>query len=406
MIIKDALSAFEEVLWESSGFPGEVKNLTRTAVRDRIKNPHEDSANLGPKGHRLKRKTARMIRKTLKHLKNAVLHVGNHEDPEIRRKAKKLIRSVQYLNYEESEVEASGFHGSLQEAGRRRKETHRRGIRKTYPHEGGEIVQINSSQQLASVSRTLGFCTAHYNRKSDGYSYHRHLKDGSWEFYAFYNRHGHPYALMSVNAETREVQEFRRRRIKRPDFSKSLQQRLQELLCRDRTEFNEYEGAGRIKSPVLSQKLLLDICGMLDVNGDDNKVFVRAGAFFVFLGGVPEVPSIVHDGCEYTVWTFPGQGRVVIRQSSALSSGSARAASIERPSYSLFIRESQRPTDPRKRAHCMRTPLANWSAGWHNAMTEREFLDLVLQCPDIAEVVRDVEAVENQESGVFCFNDL
>ena len=54
----------------------------------------------------------------------------------------------------------------------------------------------------------------------------------------------------------------------------------------------------------------------------------------------------------------------------------------------------------------MKTPLADWSAGRHNAMTQGEFLDLVLQCPDIAEVVRDVEAVENQESGVFCFNDL
>ena len=285
------------------------------------------------------------------------------------------------MNWRQIEARASSFHGSLVKAGRRRKETHRRGIRKEYPHEGGKIVQINSSRQLASVSKTLCLCTAHDNRSSTGYSYHRHLKDGSSEFYAFHNRHDHPYALMSVDAETRDVEEFQRRRIKSPVPSQN-------------------------KRPVLSRKLLLEICEMLDVNGDNNEVFARAGAFSVFRGGVPEAPSIVHDGCEYTVWAFPEQGCVVIRQSTALSGGSARAASTERPSYSLFIRELQRPTGPRKRAHCMKTPLANWSAGRHNAMTQGEFLDLVLQCLDIAEVVRDVEAVENQESGVFCFNDL
>ena len=66
------------------------------------------------------------IRKTLKHLRNALGHARRHDDPEIRREARELIKEALKRKFSLTATRAERFFGLLQKSGHRRAEYDRK----------------------------------------------------------------------------------------------------------------------------------------------------------------------------------------------------------------------------------------------------------------------------------------
>ena len=340
----DCRRRFFDALKESD-FPDEVVKAVEESWARTIEAFLGKSENRGPTGRRAKKEPVSRA-KTIKHLKNAVRHAG-HDDPTIRKEAKALIRSAQHLPFEKLEKSASRFHGRVMRAGRNREERKRRERRRRFPLREDEWVEVNSSRQLESVGRELGNCCAH--KRGLGQEYHEDLKNESAEFWV-YRKNGTAIWLLQIDRETRTVSE-----------------------CEGR----------KAESPKLKRKKALELLRKLKVTADDCDSFSAIGAYSIFVTGSPEGRTFPFDGREVQVWCSPGErDRVVIRIGDE---------------HNLFERKPRRAV-PRRRASlaerraapCRRASLAEWSpVSWHDgAMTEGQFIDLLLYCPEVAERIR------------------
>ena len=90
-------------------------------------------------------------------------HAYEHEDANIRTKAKALVRSIQALTFDELDQRASRFVGLLRRAGHRRKERRLLVSRPTSWIGDLEVAELVSVDQLRSAGRELGLCVAHAN---------------------------------------------------------------------------------------------------------------------------------------------------------------------------------------------------------------------------------------------------
>ena len=101
--------------------------VKRASVRDlprRIQKFCRDPRNRDRRG--VRSEVNARIKKTLKHLRNAVGHAETHDDPEIRREARELIRNAPEHEFPETEERAGQFVGLLQKSGHRRAKQERR----------------------------------------------------------------------------------------------------------------------------------------------------------------------------------------------------------------------------------------------------------------------------------------
>ena len=100
-----------------------VKASSRDLSR-RIEECRRDPRNRDRRG--VKSEVNARIKKTLKHLRNALGHAQEHDDLEIRREARELIKKAPKSKFSVTSTRAERFFGLLQKSGHRRAEYHRK----------------------------------------------------------------------------------------------------------------------------------------------------------------------------------------------------------------------------------------------------------------------------------------
>lgn len=355
--IEEALRQCEREL-AGSRFPPGVKRRTPGCLRRSIRVFRELSTNQDGRG--LKHAVKRRICRAVDRLRCAVRHAYEHEDANIRTKAKALVRSIQALTFDELDQRASRFVGLLRRAGHRRKERRLLVSRPTSWIGDLEVAELVSVDQLRSAGRELGLCVAHAN--DTGRVYHDALRSGESKFYRL-AKEGRAIGLVEVDVDEMHVADA--------------------------------QGSDGCALP-LSRKLALDLLRQLEITADDVDAFSRVGAFSVFLDGTPKIPAISFAGCTYRVWTFPDAKRIAVsktrgtrstvswslfeRRDPKLRGGRRRRLGRPRPASSRRDVVS-RTLEPR--------PLGTWvECCYHDdAMCVGEFTDLLIRCPDVARIV-------------------
>lgn len=260
---------------------------------------------------------------------HAIRHAEEHEDAEIRRQARRLLRTAQSETFERIEARAKEFVGLLRECGHRRNERlHREQAHRFGLDDGTELAEVPTLDSLRSVGRKLGNCVA--NRDWDARDYHHRLADGVSKFFTL-SKEGEIPCLIEVNVDDNTIEEVS-------------------------TEF----------AP--TRKQALHILEALGATADKESAFADVGAFSPYLsGGTPDARRRVEtNGRRYRIDAFTDQGLVVVRESS-LKSGRVR-------SWSLFKRE---------------TPCGKGLAEWtdvRDGISLGEFASLLLQ-PKVAAVI-------------------
>lgn len=113
-----------------------IRHLERSVTQYESQPQHRD--------HRGVRSEIRQrVRKTLRQLKNALHHRDHHSDEVIRRQAKKLVRAVVHLTFEELAVASSSFVGAMHKSSHRKNEKLRQ--------DEGRILNISQTLQLEEV---------------------------------------------------------------------------------------------------------------------------------------------------------------------------------------------------------------------------------------------------------------
>ena len=228
---------------------------------------------------------------------HAIRHAEEHEDAEIRRQAKRLLRTAQSETFERIETRAKRFVGLLRKCGHRRKERlHREQACRLRLDDGTELAEVPTVDSLRSVGRKLGNCVA--NRDWDARNYHHSLADGVSKFFTL-SEEGQILCLMEVNVDDNTIKEVS-------------------------AEF----------AP--TRKQALHILEALGATADKRSAFADVGAFSPYLsGGRPDARKRVEtNGRRYRINAFTDHGLVVVRESS-LKSGRVR-------SWSLFERKAPR----------------------------------------------------------------
>lgn len=231
----------------------------------------------------------------LDRLRHAVRHAQEHQDPEIRRQAKKLLRTAQSETFERIEARAKQFVGLLHKSGHRRNERLRRAQAWVLGlDDGTELAEVPTVDSLRSVGRKLGNCVA--KRDWDARNYHDRLAHGVSKFFTLSEK-GQVLCLIEVDADEKTIKEVS------TDFTPTRKQALRILEALGATANNE-------------------------------SAFVNVGAFSPYLsGGRPDARKWVEEnGRRYRIDAFADQGMVVVRESSR-KSGRVR-------SWSLFKREA------------------------------------------------------------------
>lgn len=338
---------------EASNFPESVKNEVPSRLTHRIREFREFPENRGRR--RVKRETQRRVGKTVKHLVHALSHAHGHVNPNVRTKAKELVRSIRCESFEEVERRASKFNGLLRKVGRRLKEQQRKDARLRISIGNYEIVEVNSVEQLMSEGRKLGLCVAY--RDDLGRHYHRQLRSKESEFWTI-RRKGVAKGLLEVNKETRCVEEAAGYR------------------------------NGMLK---LKRRKACDVLRTLNVTADNIDTFSRVGAFGVILDSRPkDAAPIEFDGYEYRIWLESVTKQVVIEERPSANADDERKGPRR---WSLFERYEPLP-HPRRRRRGRRSTarLPEWRRGCSHphAMSIGEFTDVLLRCPEISERIREV----------------
>ncbi len=331
---------FEDALAKAEWFPDEVRQLAPAALGDCLAQHFKAPGNRDARGTRssVKQDAGR----TVGHLVGAIRSAGVHPDSNVRTRAKKLVRSVQRLEFSELAVRSSRFRGYVNKVGRSREERKRRARRKTIQIDDClGLTELNSSDQLQAAGRALGLCTA--RRDGFGRPCFEELRDGSTSFYRLDGDSG-PVGLLSMDVDSRRIQEA-----SGPDNC--------DLAIRGKT-------ARRIL-----QKL--------NASADDVEAFSKVGAFSEFRERMPRTDPLVHGEQQHWVWCFTTERL----QTLILCRWDGRRAT-----WSRFERQYGRGNA--------------WVEGCHHdgAMTQGLLLELLIECPAVYTAIRDGFDVEARQA--------
>lgn len=206
------LKQIETALNDDTHWPRLVRERVPLALGAAVEQFRTHAKNRNGAG--VTRAASQRTQKLLNRVLGAMRHSMEHDDGNIRREAKRLVRSVQNLTFEEIEDRGKRFHGLLLESGRRRNEKQQRNDawRMTLS-DGSELVEVTTVSSLRSVGRQLGNCVANLDDRAR--DYHDAMRNGWSRFFTWHKR-DEMQCLIEMDTETRKVEEvdddFRPRR--------------------------------------------------------------------------------------------------------------------------------------------------------------------------------------------------
>ena len=325
---------------KASSFPDQVKEEVLSAL---VRAVGEFRTRPENRDRRIKKGPLDFIVKTLGRVVLAVVDSDEHLDGNVRRDARKSVRACRHLPLEEIAETLSRLRGQKNASGHRRKnEAIRKRARRHRIDENTELVQICTSDDLASVGRKNDLCVGH-PRSPDGKPYHDALRAGKSEFSEL-ERNRKFLAHIEVDSGSREVLEI----------------------------------SGPGNRPVwFSRSVGLGVLSALDATADRVPEFARVGAFSPYLSEEKPVAvaKLVVKECQYSFDAFPGQQMLVVVEARKGKRGLILGRT-------LFRRET----------NVRRSPLARWcrASARRNALSEGQLLEIMFRCPELADVVHGV----------------
>ena len=249
-----------------------VRGLARAVARFRAENRNRAGVT---------REAGRRTKKLLERVLLAIRDAKEHQDGEVVRQAKQLVRSAQHETFEELEDRGRDLYNQKRAFGHQRKERLQReqAWRKSLD-DGTELAEVPTSDSLRSVGRALDLCVARSG--GDGRGYHARLRDGESKFYTL-SKGGALLWLAELDMNTDTIVGI------------------------------SAQSNGHVK---LQRKQAVHILEVLEATADEERAFAGVGAFGTYLfGGEPD--ARMHLGvneCTYRVDIFADEGRVVVRE--------------------------------------------------------------------------------------------
>ena len=236
---------------------------------------------------RTPKKAIEEARKTVKHLVCAVRHAQEHPDDNIRRAAKKRLKSTTHpgVSFEELSQRASKLHGDIRKAGERRANGKREAEAQSIDlGPRYRLVELTSKRKLRSAGKALGNCLRGGEFLA---GYWKEVREGTTELWVLQRKTGDgdwkPHGLLKVDTTgPREIVECERSR-----------NRLLKL----------------------KRKVAKAILRKLRASGDDVETFTRVGAFTAFRGGRPEVEPLQVGQRQVWIWRYPEEIILKVRRS-------------------------------------------------------------------------------------------
>ena len=235
---------------------------------------------------RTPKKAIEEAHKTVKHFVCAVRHVQEHPDGNIKRAAKKLLKSTMHpgVSFKELSQRASKLHGDLQKAGERRANEEREEAALSIDlGPRYRLVELTSKRKLRSAGKALGNCLSGGEFLA---GYWKEVKEGAAEFWVLQRKTGDgdwkPHGLLRVDTtDPRNIVECERSR-----------NRLLKL----------------------KRKVAKAVLRALDASGDDVETFTRVGAFTVFGDSRPEVEPLQVGQRQVWIWRYPEEIILKVRR--------------------------------------------------------------------------------------------
>ena len=235
---------------------------------------------------RTPKKAIGVAHKTIKHLVCAVRHAQEHPDGNIKRAAKKLLKSTMHPgSFEELSRHASKLHGDLRKVGERRANEEREEAALSIDLDPCyRLVELTSKRKLRSAGKALGNCLRDGEFLAD---YWKEVKEGT-------------AALWVLQRKTRDG-----------DW------KHHGLLKVDTTGPRKIVECERSRNRLLKlkRKIAKAVLRALDASGDDVETFTRVGAFTAFRGGRPEVEPLQVGQRQVWIWRYPEEIILKVRRS-------------------------------------------------------------------------------------------
>ena len=234
---------------------------------------------------RIPKKAIEKACKTIKHLVCAVRHAQEHPDDNIKRAAKKLLKSTMHPgSFEELSQRASKLHGDVRKAGERRANEERENAAKSIDlGPRYRLVELASKRKLRSAGKALGNCLSGGEFLA---GYWKEVREGTAELFVLQRKTGDgdwkPHGLLKVDTTGPR-------------------------------EIVECEGPGNCLLK-LKRKIAKAILRTLDASGDDVETFARVGAFTVFGAGRPKVEPLQVGQRRVWIWRYPEEIILKVRR--------------------------------------------------------------------------------------------
>ena len=234
---------------------------------------------------RTPKKAIEKARKTVKHFVCAVRHAQEHPDDNVKRAAKKLLKSTMHPgSFEELSRRASKLHGDVRKAGERRANEEREEAAKSIDlGPRYRLVELASKRKLRSAGKALGNCLSGGEFLA---GYWKEVREGTAELFVLQHKTGDgnwkPHGLLKVDTTgPREIVECER------------------------------SGNRPLK---LKGKVAKAVLRALDASGDDVETFTRVGAFTVFGDDRPEVEPLQVGPRRVRIWRYPEEIILKVRR--------------------------------------------------------------------------------------------
>ena len=244
-------------------------------------------------GRGVRHKIHRQVAKTIRHIDSALKMRKQHQDPQVRHRAEKLLRSIPHhqKNFQTLASLASRFRGTVNSASFKLNEQIRqKNARQVDISSSLSLQEVHSKSLLQKVGRQLSLCVAN---GYDADQYMGDVKEGSIELWIICKAQ-EVVGVLQVDIEARQMQRIRRRQQSRREPSCPVVERTI-------TECNGYNN-----EPLeLSRNVALKILESLQINNVSVTTFSRVGAFPMFLQEDLRqmVPEPIFDGEElHYVW--------------------------------------------------------------------------------------------------------
>ncbi len=286
-----------------------------------------------------------VVRIVLRGIREAIKH-REDEDKRVRDSARKLLASC-YHTLDKARENADHLDKTLAEAEERELES--RKIPEIISLDNDfQLEEVLTIRKLTSVGKALDICVS---KRDTALGYLGEVEAGKTKLWVLLKQEK-PYALLQIDMEDNEVQQF---------------------------------SASENDDPVISFELAVELLNKLDITADDTASFVHVGAFSKFKDGRrPDVMPVFVNGQEMWIWLYEEELIIAVDE---YHDGNLSWSRFELTREEGRYSRRTRPGRTRPWRKCPKARI-EWESNEHNHMSLGMLFEVVRQNPHILERFR------------------